>query len=155
MLHSLLVVPSPHLLSNLSDPPLTPSPTRRNSNIRTYLPAYHQPYFPSHPSDHHTPTKPLSQPPYTANIAPITFPINDEISLIIRLYSLTVLSRNTPKAPQKCRKSAAKTPLQRFKNAVFLSYLRYFCLFPHNFSQFFANFRQYSQNPCISQHFVV
>lgn len=150
MRHSLLVVPSPHLLSNLSDPPLTTSPTRRNSNIRTYPPAYHQPYFPSHPSDHHTPAKPRSQPLYTANITPIAFPINDEISLIIHSYSLTVLSRNTPKAPQKCRKKAAVTLQKRcifiiftLFLLIFAQFLTVFCKFPAIFTKslHFTTFR--------------
>ena len=112
---------------SISPPALQPlGPTSRPSsispcsNIRTCSPTL---FFPSYPSYRHTPPYHAYNPCNTINIAPITFPVNNALSLVILHYFLIILSRNTPKSPQKCPKSAVAT-LQKFHVfIIFTSFL--------------------------------
>lgn len=139
MLHSLLVVPSPHLLSNLSDSPLTPSPTRSNSNIRTYPPAYHQPYFlltsirSSHPSKATLTTavyckySPDNVPDKRRNIVNNSLLFLDHFKPERRKYAA--------KVPQKHRSDTSKTLYFHHIYVIFA----YFRTISHSFLQISGN----------------
>ena len=119
---------APQSISCFISPP-TPKPLGPTINTphqqHSYMPTYLSPtsFFSLQPSYRHTSPCSAYNLCYSTNMAPITFPVNNELSLIICTHLLIILSQNTPPNAIKAPQNAVVTPQKHHIFIIFTSFL--------------------------------